>query len=544
MHRAQCILRYILNEPTQQPQQLALSMAVEQTATSRPTFVASLNILFYFSACNGLIPFSIPAYWRHRVLQRSIISNVFAVVFAIQNIVQYHFASTVFSMGDKKESGTLTVIIGYVIIYMEPAMLAFDVIAVIVHQKLVIRLMAHMQHVDDQLARQHVHLGYGNVKRLTIWLLSIVTVFELGIVTYNFLLFQQVVLKSAYWFVTFVPLFLSSVSKIWFIVLMTNVKMKFEAINASMQQTVDYYVALRDGRKAAAAATVTAPTRMATAVAKDMGQTEGSGFAAEIRHESEPFFLQQEIIAGGRRQRAAFRAKKPTLPEADIFTMSYGKRDNDGVVQVKPFAHSNRLIATLPMSALTFDRNAQLDEKQPHNEYQTLNRRLTVLCQLHDEICDIGKGINRLFSFQMLILMAYGFMSLTAKLYFVYCGMTSQNIPILFRSAESLPVSVTFILYTGAKCVYVIYISWQTKLTAQRTGVMVHKVANVVDQNECYVVVNHLSLKLLNHHLNFTACGFFDLDMTTLYAVRKNKLGNRVGNWVIFFFFYCRSPER
>lgn len=55
-----------------------------------------------------------------------------------------------------------------------------------------------------------------------------------------------------------------------------------------------------------------------------------------------------------------------------------------------------------------------------------LNKKLTRLCTLHDEICDIGKTVNQMFSFQMLILMAYGFMSLTAKFYFVYCGKTSQ----------------------------------------------------------------------------------------------------------------------
>lgn len=55
-----------------------------------------------------------------------------------------------------------------------------------------------------------------------------------------------------------------------------------------------------------------------------------------------------------------------------------------------------------------------------------LNKKLTRLCQMHDEICDIGKTINQMFSFQMLILMAYGFMSLTAKFYFVYCGLTQQ----------------------------------------------------------------------------------------------------------------------
>lgn len=43
--------------------------------------------------------------------------------------------------------------------------------------------------------------------------------------------------------------------------------------------------------------------------------------------------------------------------------------------------------------------------------------------------------------------------------------------------------------------------------------------ANVVDENHFYCVCNHLSLKLLNHHLNFTAAGFFDLDMTTIYGI-------------------------
>lgn len=148
-----------------------------------------------------------------------------------------------------------------------------------------------------------------------------------------------------------------------------------------------------------------------------------------------------------------------------------------------------------------------------------MDQMLTNLCQLHDEICDIGKVVNRMFSFQMLILMAYGFVAITAQCYFMYCGIADQVIPVLFRSAESLFISIVFIVYTGAKCVYVILVSWHTKMDAQKTGVQLHKVANVVDEDHCYTVINHLSLKLLNLKLNFTACGFFDLDMTTLYAV-------------------------
>lgn len=124
-----------------------------------------------------------------------------------------------------------------------------------------------------------------------------------------------------------------------------------------------------------------------------------------------------------------------------------------------------------------------------------------------------------MFSFQMLILMANGFMNLTAQFFFVYCGRVDQNILILFRSAESLLISIIFIVYTASKCVFIIFISWKTKIDAQKTGVQLHKLANAIDEDHCYQVVNHLSLKLLNHSLSFTACGFFDLDMTTLYAV-------------------------
>lgn len=140
-----------------------------------------------------------------------------------------------------------------------------------------------------------------------------------------------------------------------------------------------------------------------------------------------------------------------------------------------------------------------------------LTNKLTQICQLHDEICDVAKSINRMFSIQMLILMAYGFMSLTAKFYFVYCGLSRQNIPILFRSAESLPISIVFIVYTSAKCVYVIYVSWQTKLVAQKTGVKIHKVANVVDADQCYQTVRDAHWKFLVNsiyikHFRLTIC--------------------------------------
>ena len=90
---------------------------------------------------------------------------------------------------------------------------------------------------------------------------------------------------------------------------------------------------------------------------------------------------------------------------------------------------------------------------------------------------------------------------------------------MLFRTAKNIGLTIVSIVYTAYKCVVVIYISWKTKIDSQKTGVQLHKIANVVDENHLYNVCNHLSLKLLNHHLNFTACGFFDLDMETIYSI-------------------------
>jgi hypothetical protein len=55
-----------------------------------------------------------------------------------------------------------------------------------------------------------------------------------------------------------------------------------------------------------------------------------------------------------------------------------------------------------------------------------MDKKLINLCRAHDEICDIAKQVNRLFSFQMLITMAYGFLAITAQFYFLYCGLLDQ----------------------------------------------------------------------------------------------------------------------
>lgn len=55
-----------------------------------------------------------------------------------------------------------------------------------------------------------------------------------------------------------------------------------------------------------------------------------------------------------------------------------------------------------------------------------MDMKLINLCRLHDEICEIAKLVNRMFSIQMLLTMAYGFIFITAQFYFMYCGLQDQ----------------------------------------------------------------------------------------------------------------------
>lgn len=47
-------------------------------------------------------------------------------------------------------------------------------------------------------------------------------------------------------------------------------------------------------------------------------------------------------------------------------------------------------------------------------------------------------------------------------------------------------VSSIYLIYSSAKCVVVVLISYNTKQVAQRTGIYLHKVANAVDEDHLY----------------------------------------------------------
>lgn len=362
-------------------------------------------------------------------------------------------------------------------------MMCIDMLASMINQKRMIECVERLDKVDLKLAGENIVVNNGRLRRYVVVLLVLVVAFESFLTAYNFVEFvEQFTLQSMIWFITAFPTAINSVSRIWFVVLVQSVRHRFSVMNNHMDE-------------------------LAGLLEEHNDRWEDE---LEIERNDIPMnYLEKEIFTIRTQKRG--NAVQPLAP-----FKQYGQIPQGKIISVKPF--EKRLSEEKALAQkrsifdfLTFDKYMKVDEK--------LDKKMILICRTHDELCEIGKSVNYMFSFQMLVSMAHGFMAITAQFYFLYCALSGQDVPVLFRSAQVPAISIIQIFYFAVKCVVCIYVCWKTKTESQRTGVFMHHLANMVDETHFYQIVNHLSLKLLNHQLSFSACGFFDLDMTTLYAV-------------------------
>lgn len=89
----------------------------------------------------------------------------------------------------------------------------------------------------------------------------------------------------------------------------------------------------------------------------------------------------------------------------------------------------------------------------------------------------------------------------------------------MYASVRSPFFTVLIIVHTSIKCSFILYTSWRAKISSQKFGSQMHKLANVVNEHWCYQTVNRWSSILANDHLKLTSSGFFELNMATLYSV-------------------------
>ncbi|XP_050069589.1 gustatory receptor for bitter taste 66a-like [Anopheles maculipalpis] len=458
----------------------------------------SQHVLFCISSILGVIPYSLWAFAKRTVLQLSILGNVWVVGSLIVYTVMYHLATTNYVKDDWGTQKTLTNAIGIFIIYMEPLMMATDMVAGMINQKQLMHCFDRITRIDNHLATEGILLNNLRLRRSTIILLLLVLLFEAVITVYSFVVFEEeFTFWSLIWFITSIPTAVNSVCRIWYVMLVLAIRQRFNAMNAHMNAIAHGLLNYKD---------------------QFVGEQDAD--IAEIPLD----YLEKEIFTVYTQRRKQLAATPPKHPITKV-------------IAVKPYQPKQPVSSPTKSIELPTHRNSatqpwsDMEGLGPARQYlpgdlrlrvkieQRLDNKLILICRTHDELCEVGKIVNRMYSVQMLVAMAHGFVAITAEFYFLYCSLTEQEVPILFRSAEVFILALTYISYTALKCVVPIFVCWKTKTDSQRTGIEMHYLANVVDECHCYEVVNHLSLKLLNHHLNFSACGFFDLDMTTLYAI-------------------------
>lgn len=431
----------------------------------------SLAPLFYISRLLGIVPFSLVHYWKYKVFKASLVSIIWGLVISIANTTQYYISMNN-SLQDNRtgDTNTLTSVIGIFIVALEPFMMITSIVMLIIYRSTLTSCLTGLAKVDEKLqGLTATPVDHLKPRKIVVMLITVTCICEVGLVLFNFMQFtisEDIIFQSYWWFASGVPIFCDALSRIWFLLLICLVKIRFQAVNS---HCLELYRMFKERR-----------------AKLHSSKKESSNTQVPLG------YLTREIVDPKKRPRK--------------------------VVIVQPNPIQLQSINQTPVPNIFTTENAW-NADSPICVDEKMDKKLIELAKVHDELSQIAKMTNKIFRFQILLTMAYGFMSITAQLYFLYCGLVGQVIPVLFRSAESIGISMIYILYTSAKCVSVIFVSWKVKLESQKTGIFLHKLANVVDENHFYHIVNHLSLKLLNNQLALTACGFFELDMTTIYAV-------------------------
>lgn len=77
-------------------------MAVNKPRVNVTTSVAVVIFLLTFF---GMMPFSMPCYYRHRILKTSIFANIYLIFSTIHYAVQYSIETIANAEGDNRDSG-------------------------------------------------------------------------------------------------------------------------------------------------------------------------------------------------------------------------------------------------------------------------------------------------------------------------------------------------------------------------------------------------------------------------------------------------------
>lgn len=303
--------------------------------------------------------------------------------------------------------------------YLELITMLVDIGSMVYHQKKFMLCIDRLAEIDEQLHKCRISLNYNSLHRLIVILIIaiIAQVLFMGVVSY-----ATFEIGSFWWYGVYIPLFVNAFAKLWFIIFAEGIRQRFTAINLHLD---DLAVIFNEKKSATFDKDVKKNHQSLWRRGGNLRRDSDLGHTANISPERSPrnrkfipnLFVNKLIRAAADRsfnRNNKIHFIKPARPDDnnDISASPWG-RDVEYVPAKSHCSRANTIRTYTPIPTVVIVDN-KLDDK------------LSTLCFLHDDICEIGKLVNQMFTIQMLILMAYGFMAITAQLYFVYCGLVKQ----------------------------------------------------------------------------------------------------------------------
>lgn len=275
--------------------------------------------------------------------------------------------------------------------------MATDQISALANQSRLGKLYERIRVLDEALLREGCVVDNSMLRRRITIMISIVFAFELTIMLSSYIvLIDYTKFKSLLWLLSCLPTLYNSVDKVWFTVTLFAIKQRFITINNALNDMAEEHDHFK----------------MSSLNPKNFSANKNNdNMVKDIIdiQENNLNYLYTELSGG-----AATAA-------SDLIKYKMGR---------------NRIVPVAPVSTSINNFNQLTDKKTREtskivyesqlNDIVKVEEKLNHFCKMHDELCEIGKMLNEIWSYPILIIMAYGFIIFTAQLYYLYCAQTSQ----------------------------------------------------------------------------------------------------------------------
>lgn len=295
-------------------------------------------------------------------------------------------------------------------------MMAVDMLATLINQRHLVRCFKNLERIDDKLAIEGVEINYKPLERMSLVLIMVTIFRNILMILFGYFAFQSNLFRLC---TIYVPICVSVLSKIYFVLIVCNIRMKFDAINLYLDELANSLSALNQNHQR----TMNVGVGSDSATGYDTTKSRSRSTNVNRQSTEQPVadFLPNEIYVKPRPKvfhiLPAKNSAKPFDSREFIGSGVSGGGNNDELPSITRFVNDQ---IQFPANEFPPVRNGAIIIGD------RFDKRLNNLCYLHDEICEIVSIANYMFSFQMLMLMAYGFLNITSQLYFVYCNLANQ----------------------------------------------------------------------------------------------------------------------